>query len=153
MNSPRFAQLLLVNREVRLPAVVRAAGPAPRLSCLMQPHPPSAGPIRPALADLDEFPGHERRRSASAIWVSAVVLAFACVVGLFSLSLARVHRVRQAYEVSVQLRQRERELHQVQRAYRALEAYVATQAARDFQQPQLTKVSTPPAALKRTNRS
>jgi hypothetical protein len=110
--------------------------------------------VRPALADLDELSGgRQRHRATTMAWISAMVLAFACTIGLFCSELAQVHRVRHNYQVSLQLRQNERELHQVQRAYHALEAYVAAQTARDFQQLQLTKVVIPPTTLKRTTRS
>ena len=116
--------------------------------------PACLSPVRPALADLDELSGGQQpHKAATVAWISAVILAFACTIGLFCSGLAQVDRVRHNYQVSLQLRQNERELHQVQRAYHALEAYVAAQAARDFQQPQLTKVVNPPATLKRTTRS
>jgi hypothetical protein len=74
------------------------------------------------------------------------------VVGLFCLGAVRVHRVRHNYQVSLELRQRERELHHVQRAYRALEAYVASQQVRDLQRAELSKVSGPAVPARRATR-
>jgi hypothetical protein len=151
MNS---IQLLVLNRVLRLPART----PVPRRAQL-PPHlmpwkPADLGPVRPVLADPKEsLGGQQWPKATTGVWISVVVLAFACGIGLFCSGLARVHRLRQNYQVSLQLRQNERELHQVQRAYHSLEAYVAAQAARDFQQLQLTKVVNPPATLKRTTRS
>jgi uncharacterized protein HemX len=116
--------------------------------------PADLGPVRPVLADPKEsLGGRQWHKATAGVWISVVVLAFACGIGLFCSGLARVRRVRQNYQVSLQLRQNERELHQVQRAYHALEAYVAAQAARDFRQLQLVKVVNPPATVKRPSRT
>jgi hypothetical protein len=87
------------------------------------------------------------------IWATAAVMALVCAIGLFWLGLSRVHKVRQSYQLSLQLRQRERDLHHVQRAYHALEAYVAAQTVREWQQPQLAKATVPSVILKRATRS
>jgi hypothetical protein len=153
MNSSHFARLLIVNRGIQLPARYPSTPPTRRSACLLRQKPVAEGPIQPLLCCRKELRDQQRRTPLAAAWISAMMLAFAGIIGLFGFSLARVHGVRHDYQVSTELRHRERQLHQVQRAYRALEAYVAIQAARDFQQPQLSKGGMPAPALKRSNRS
>jgi len=92
-------------------------------------------------------------RGGSVAWAWTLVLTSLCVAVLFGAGLVRVHRIRHNYRVSVELLQRERELHHVQRDYRALEAYVAAQQVRDLRRAELAKVTAPVLPAKRSSRS
>jgi hypothetical protein len=98
---------------------------------LLSPKPVSLGPVFPALLEPETGSAGGGAKRVGAIFAGGIAVAFIGVLVALVTGMERVHYVRENYQLSVQLRQRERELHQAQRAYQALAAYVAVQSARE----------------------
>lgn len=122
-------------------------------SYLLPDRPVNWAPVRTALSDGALFERSRSRKGNRVLTSAFIILLIAGAGAFFGLGLDRVQNVRKAYQVSLQLRQSDWELRKVQRAYHALQAYVATQATRELQQSEVMKVSLPAPAVKRSNRS
>jgi hypothetical protein len=134
MNSPNLGRLLCCSGGIELPKSYREplkSGTLKRPSYLLCPKMVSLKPVWPALLPAETFPAGGGKRRPGAGFVGGIAIAFTGVLLALVTGMERVHYVRENYQLSVQLRQRERELHQAQRAYQALAAYVAVQSARE----------------------
>ena len=84
-----------------------------------------------------------------------MVMLFGGTLMLGALGLQRVQYVREQYRLGQQLRQRERELVQMRRAYQVITAHVAEQEAQDLSRQNLVRTDASRAGrpVGRRNRS
>jgi hypothetical protein len=155
MNMTQRGSLLLINGALSFqgpPSIhVERVWKSRYLGPLATIRPVDWTPVRLPL-EAAEGSASPKRRLAAVLCGGATVVGLAAAI-YFAVGMQRMQEVRRTYQVSLQLRQRERQLSQAQRAYRGLEAYVAVQRAWDIQQAELARVAAPTPPLKRTTRS
>ena len=146
MNPTLLGRLLFLNRELQMPKerVTPLAGWDGRgLSPLSAIKPVCWTPVQPLLSEEmnRRRANRPRRKLGLALLTATVAVGLITLTSLCAMGMERVRQTRTQYQLSLQLRKKERELHQVQQAYHALEAFVAVQAAREGQESQIERVS------------
>lgn len=153
MKPTLLSQLLILNKSI-LPCPTATEWTTPALR-----HRESLEKVdcpgwdRPFVDVTPLFGGARGKKERTpGMFAALVCLAIASILGFFTMGIVRVHAVRHEYQVSMQLRHRDRELHQIQRQYHALQAYIAVQSAREVQHIELARASNVGRPLKHSTR-
>jgi hypothetical protein len=157
MNTSNLSQLLVLNRSISAPGPKRTrpgwSGRNPLLHLTVAKG--SACQVNPALSRAEHGSTLPSRRGLATGLTFVGMLLVIILAASFVVGMQRVRYVRQNYHLSLQLKQREREVDLAQRAYHALAAFAAVQGAQtsDLAEMRRAALPMPVTAPKRGNRS